>query len=433
MSVFLSRPLVLQFPRPPALKEPAGLKPKLTRVLFDLGREVLHVLNDVLDRSKIAGALHEPLSSLSSDEWGFGYVWFEVKSTCKDLDSLYALLQKRKEEIAQIREETRVKLRPIPALDGLPCDLSSGTIFIDSSRIVAISYSGISGSYFLLDEKGQPIFVVKPMDEDIGALHNPKGYSSPFETSFIREGISLYASVFREVAVWHIASAMRLTSIAPPTYLAILHSDRFYDLSKQVSAKEFLRFNERLGNPDFEKLCSIQQYVPNSKSLMEAMQELQAAGLSDEEIAGLFDQKDFEEANLLLWLTGETDGHLGNFLVYPKTYDEIGNQILGIQKIDNGLAFPEINKGFRNSLSHLPNANRALSQETLMKVHLINVDQLANILCENELTSAIISMRERIEKLQSLLQQNPSLTIKQINSELSKLSYEWKKPHEKSI
>ncbi len=364
---------------------------------------------------------------LLHDYWSFGSFWGSVTQKYSTVDALYAALQNRLETIRKIRETARSWIQTTRILSPLYETLAScsafstdaGTYLIDASSLSPIE-DGISGSYFLKDASGRIRFVVKPLDEDIGCIHNPKGFATPFKTSPIRNNMSLYSSAFREAAASQFAQTAGISSIAPRTVLAILQSDRFPTLGDAVSLTEIARFQERCGEPDREKLCSVQEFVPDSKTLGEALQELQAAGLLDEEIAARIDSSDFEEANLLIWLTYDTDAHAGNFLVYPKRIDAIGNEILGIKKIDNGLAFPEKNQQLRNHLAYLPNASQTLSASLKEKIAALDGNRLEELLRYHNLEQSAPALQQRIAKLKELAER-PGITIKQINTELSHL------------
>jgi hypothetical protein len=165
----------------------------------------------------------------------------------------------------------------------------------------------------------------------------------------------------------------------------------------------------------------VQKFIAESKTLFEAAQDLQSSGLTDEEIEHLIDQDDFENANILLWITGDTDGHFGNFLVTPKRVDDIGNQVFGLKKIDNGLAFPEMNGQLINSLIYLPNANCPLSSAALSKIKILDLNAIADCLAQHGLEGATSAMRDRIYALQTIVRNNPTMTIKSINKQLSKI------------
>lgn len=366
---------------------------------------------------------------LTHDYWSFGSFWGSVTQKYSTVDALYAALSNRLETIRKIRETARSWIQTTRSLSPLYETLAScsafstdsGTYLIDASLLSPIQ-DGISGSYFLKDKSGQIRFVVKPLDEDIGCIHNPKGFATPFKTSPIRNNMSLYSSAFREAAASQFARTAGISSIAPCTVLAILQSDRFHTLGDDVSLTEIARFKERCGEADREKLCSVQEYIPNSKKLGEALQEFQAAGLLDEEIAARIDASDFEEANLLIWLTYDTDAHAGNFLVYPKRIDAIGNEILGIKKIDNGLAFPEKNQQLRNHLAFLPNASQTLSASLKEKIASLDANRFDELLRYHNLDASAPALAQRIGKLKELASR-PGITIRQINSELSQLGH----------
>ncbi len=355
-------------------------------------------------------AVNSSKSPLTTDAWAFGSFWTCIKEVCRTSDNLYKNLAQRQTEIQAIREEMRPFIVPIPRLTEV---LEKGTL--------ALIPKGISGSYFLMNENGMAQFVLKPLDEDIGAIHNPKGYASPFVENPLRRGIPLYRSCFREVAAYEMAEFLGLSSVVPRTSFAIIQSDQFFDLLQNVSPREMHIYLEAIGPCDKEKLCSVQEFVGQSKTLSEAMEDLQSASLLDEEIANLIDQKDFEDANLLLWITGDTDGHSGNFLVTPKKADEIGNQIFGLKKIDNGLAFPEVNGQLVNALRYLPNAKRPLSDAAFNKIQRLDADAMEAILRQHGLESAAPAMRARIKALQQITKEDPQMSIQAINKRLAKI------------
>lgn len=358
--------------------------------------------DDLVDSSPPPRELFPDPSPLKEDEWGFGFMWYEIIQKFSSIEQLYDAIY----DIYQSNRQTKEKYRILAQ-------------YFTDLHLEPNENRGVSGSYFAVDETGHRLYVIKPLDEDAGCIHS-QGWATPFLDSPLRKNMPLYYSSMREVLAYEIAQLIGLESIVPKTVLAIIESEQFHDLSEGVSADEKKRFWETLGDVDTEKLCSVQEYVQNSKSLFEAIQDLQQAGLSDEEIANRFDQADFEDANILLWTTYDTDGHLGNFLVYPKGFDAIGNEILGIKKIDNGLAFPEKNQSLRNSLSYLPNANRELSEAAKAKIQAIDLNALKAKFEKLGLDFAIPALLERIGKLQELAQQ-PNMTIKELNTAMTKI------------
>lgn len=313
-------------------------------------------------------------------------------------------------EIERILEATRGSIAPSITLEQLSSGVTNqGTYQIRPENLIPI-FDGISGSYILITRDGIPQFVVKPVDEDISGLNNPKGYGLLNYGNLFQ--MELYRSVFREMAVSLIAEEIEVTSIAPKTILAILESERFYDIGDE---------NPFFGAPVKEKLCSCMEFISGAKSLAETAQDLQQMGLSDDEIASRFDQTDYENVNILLWVTGEQDGHGGNILTYAKGFDARGNEIIGFKKIDNGLSLPEnCNAPSRNSLVYLPNGQKALSQCAIDKIMQIDVEKLTQILEKNSLNGSVQSLKFRLEKLKSLVTLDPTLSIKEINKSLSK-------------
>ncbi len=339
---------------------------------------------------------------LKNDLWSFGFFWREIVEKFSTVDRLYAAIQ----DLRQIIQSAKEKFGPTP-------------IAFSGFQIEPNSDRGVSGSYFLIDESGTKRFLIKPLDEDAGCIHS-NGFASPFTMSPLRANMPLYLSSMREVLASLVAESIGVGSIVPKTTLGIFESDQFHDFSKGIHVDELQRYLDVCGPADKEKLCSVQEFVPNAKTLFEGIHELEMAGLSDDEIADRFDQKDFEDANILMWTTYDTDGHMGNFLVYPKGVDQIGNEILGLKKIDNGLAFPEKNQQFRNNLSYLPNAKRELSEEGRAKIEAIDINALSLQFEKMGLEGSTFALKERMVALKELASK-PGVTIKEINTEMSQL------------
>lgn len=335
--------------------------------------------------------------------WHFHpHIWGKVKEKFSTVEELYAAILDIHEELGELKRKYRDQ-----AIDFADFDLEFNRS------------GGVSSTYFLIDDAGDPKYVVKPLDEDGGAI-NSRSHSSPFHESPFRKNMPLYRIAMREVAAYRFAQKMGIGSIVPKTEFSILESPHFHDFFEGISHDERKRYLDICGSPDKEKLCSVQEFVPDSKSLFEALQDLQMAKLTNEEIAERFDQKDFEEANILIWTTYDTDAHSNNILVYPKGVDSLGNEILGLKKIDNGLAFPDKNESLRNSLIHMKNATLELSSLSKAKILAIDTDELAAQLGQLGLESASVALKERISLLKDLAKRE-NMTIKQINTELSKI------------
>jgi hypothetical protein len=376
---------------------------------------------------RLDGAI-KPQGSLQKDQWGFGsWSWYRIASDFPTAESLYAAIQERRRQIQETKESWRFYIEAHKEIDPLyerlreilPDETSRGTYLVPSKQLDLIQ-EGISNSYFLSDANGVKQFVVKPVDEDIGTLNNRKGFASPYTESPIRDNMPLYLSSMRETLAYEMARMAGIENVAPRTALAILESSSFYDQLDGVSPQERDRYLRMIGEVPKEKLCSVQEYIPHSKALYEALQDLQQAGLSDQEIAARFDQRDFEDANILLWMTYDTDGHMGNFLVYPKSVDAIGNEILGIKKIDNGLAFPEKNEQLRNNLRYLPNAHEHLSEEGRSKIAALSIESLQEKLKAFGMESASEALVERLTVLKELAQ-HPEFTLRDIDTRMARI------------
>lgn len=366
-------------------------------------------------------------TTFPSDKWGFGWDWHSIVQEFKTVESLYLAISERRRQIQEIKDAWRPYIRGIERFDPIHHSLDElclerneqdGYIFT-FDRLSPIA-DGISGSYFLSDEEGEIRYVVKPIDEDICCLNNRKRFASPYTDSTIRDNMTLYLSSMRETLAFETAKLIGVQNVVPRTTLAILDCEVFYDQLDGVAPSERARYERSVTEkPIREKLCSVQEYVPNSKVLSRGLQELQLAGLSDEEISLRIDTRDFEDANILLWCTYDTDGHMGNFLVYPKSTDAIGNEILGIKKIDNGLAFPEKNEQLRNNLRYLPNAENNLSAEGRAKIAAIPIEAFVSRLEQFGLESSVDALRERLILLKEIVLENPDLSIKEIDRRMA--------------
>jgi len=368
-------------------------------------------------------------TKLSKNKWGFGsWSWDTIIKDFQTEEKLYAAIKERRKQILDCRESWRSSIQVQQNINPFYLGLKQiaveqsyqGTYHISTDRM-KLSSEGISGAYFLSDNEGNNRFVIKPIDEDIDCINNGKGFTSPYTRSTIRSNMPLYQSSMRETLAYEIACKIDVANVAPRTALAILECGAFNDQIDYVAPEERVQYDRLIGSSKREKLCSVQEFISNSKTLFEGLQDLQMAGLSDNEIEARFDQKNFEDANILLWTTYDTDGHLNNFLVYPKSTDAIGHEILGIKKIDNGLTFPEKNEEQRNNLRYLPNADRCLSAEARDKIAAISIEDLCKQLSQFGLTGSIDALRQRIAVLKELAQQQ-NLTLREIDYRMSILT-----------
>lgn len=365
-------------------------------------------------------------TKLTKNKWGFtSWVWNSIIKDFQTEEKLYTAIKERRRQISNCRESWRSLVQMQQNLDPFYLGLSQlanaqtaqGTYEIPANQM-ELSCEGISGTYFLSDNEEHKRFVIKPIDEDIGCLNNGKGFASPYIRSMIRDNMPLYLSSMRETVTYEIANKINCANIAPRTVLAILESGAFNDQIDHITPDERVRYEQLIGSIVREKLCSVQEFIPNSKTLFEGLQDLQMAELSDDEVEARFDQRDFEDANILLWTTYDTDAHLNNFLVYPKSTDAIGNEILGIKKIDNGLTFPEKNEQLRNNLRYLPNSRRCLSIDGRAKIAALSVEMIADQLNLFGLSDSISALRQRLTVLKELAKRQ-NLTLSEIDYRMS--------------
>jgi len=281
---------------------------------------------------------------------------------------------------------------------------------------------GGGGVYILYNALDEPSFIIKPNDEAILCLNNPKHRGSPFnDTSHrLRDQIPLYKTCETEVSVSALSREVGIGHCTPDVRMMILSSPLFYDLSSHLQGKEKELFNAQCGKPNGEKLCSVQRFIPDSLDLQQAMHEWFEAGL-EEHFPLPIDQEEFEDVLLLLWLTYDADGHSSNFRVFFKRLDEQHKAVYGIIKIDNGLSLPEENRYLLNYLGYFQNAKLTPSKQLLEKISSIDEQVLDAILEQNHLSYARTALKDRIDVLK-ILSQRSSITLEEINHRFEFLS-----------
>lgn len=268
---------------------------------------------------------------------------------------------------------------------------------------------GQGGAYLLRDEDGAPRFIVKPNDEDILCLNNRKFFASPFSSNVkrVRNDIPTYESAQNEGLSYQIAHLTGLTSIAPKTVMVILKNENFHSITDQ-SVAQFREF-EKLGKngliraDEKVKLCSAQEFIPNSEDLNEYMKTHNNFQ---------FNQEDFEKANIFTWLTGDEDGHQGNYRVYD---DGLG-QGIRLRKIDNGLIGGSQGGPIVNGLVEFGQINLPLSaqgREIIRNIPLDAIVQQMGIF--NKSKASIQALENRIKMIQALVAENENITLKQLN------------------
>jgi len=330
----------------------------------------------------------------------FGREWPKI-SVELSTEELFAMIDTRKQEIFSQKEAMR------SVLDGDASPFQEEVYALFDTGSLKSTKLGGGGVYFLCDANGTPQFVVKPADEAILCLNNPKHRASPFndELHRLREFLPLYQSPSTEAAVSALAAECGIARCSPETQLMILSSHLFYDISE--------RLDNYAGTTDKEKLCSVQRFIPDSIDLTQAMHEWFEAGLEETQFFPI-DQEDYEEVLLLLWLIFDGDGHSSNFRIYFKGINENGEAYYGIKKIDNGLSLPECNSYLLNYLGYLPNARMTPSQCLLERILNLNEERCLKIFDHYRLPYAKEAFLERVEVLKEVAKR-PFISLEEIN------------------
>ncbi len=261
---------------------------------------------------------------------------------------------------------------------------------------------GDGGAYRVEDSLGRAHFIIKPTDESIYCLNNPKSYPSSSLEQKARKNIPLYQSAQREAFCYELALLSGLEAITPKTYLTTLTLLQFFNFS----------FDEPL-----EKLCSIQEYVQDGICLRTLLQNLFSLHLEDKDLEPYFSEEDFALISLFVWLTFDNDAHAGNLLAYPLKKDPNGFTTYGLRKIDNSLSFPEKNTDMFHFLLHFPHALHSISPSIQGKIHHLPLDSLEKSLERFELTSSLFAFKERVHVLQDLAKR-PLITYYEIGLRL---------------
>jgi hypothetical protein len=362
------------------------------------------------------------LSLIPPNTLHFGIFLQELKRL-KEEGLFLDTIKERRDEIESQKEHWRSYIEE--QKKGKNRDFCSALDKIIAEGKLIPNSSGCGSAYFLVDTSGTPRYVIKPVDEDIFCLNNRKEFGSVFNDLEHRvcQGIPLYRSAQTDAFCWEVASLASLEGSTPKAVMGIVKNDQFYDFTQWINEKEKEEFIEKTGVPDREKLASIQEYISDSQDLIELLHEFYKEDLPDDEITSRFDQKDFEEACMFLWLSYDNDGHGGNFRTFVKKTDDNGKNIYGIKKIDNGLSFPEKNTQYINILAWVPNALRPLSPELKQKIADLPLEQILKRMDDYELSSCKDAFKERVEIIKELSQRK-GITISEIDLRLTFLSYD---------
>jgi len=323
---------------------------------------LIHLIGSFLFFAKI--------SLCSSDRFESEFLWPQIEPLKKS-GELDRFIEDRNHELEALNEAWR----PFVMSESLPM-LREGNLVLQQE--------GADGSYVLYDSQGNPEFMIKPNDEHVFCLNNPKRFASPFREMRSKTLVPLYKGAQTDAACYEIANICGLRHITPKTVLALLYHPQFF--------------------PQQEKLCSIQEYVKDYISLRKILESFFKEGFSEEELLDRFDLEDFENVMLFLWLICDSDAHIDNFLSYPKRLNQKGDTVYGILKIDNSLALPETHFEFSSPLMYLPHALLPLSCTTREKIQRLSLEELKKIIEKFRLESSFSAFEERIFLLQKVIE-----------------------------
>ncbi|NGX39119.1 MAG: hypothetical protein KR126chlam1_00439 [Chlamydiae bacterium] len=342
-------------------------------------------------------------SQTGQDDLQFGKLWPQIRRY-QEKGTLEKMIAARRAEIIAKKNHWKAKLSTAedPNLTHL---LKEGTL--------TPADNGKGGAYILSDKQNTPLYVIKSFDEEALCLNNRKHFASPFNDRAFRihEEIPLYRSVQAEALCASIAMLLHLNHLTPPTHLAILEHEAFFDITDRSK-----KLTTRLGPPTREKLCSVQPYLPNTEILTNLVDEW-----TEETFLSNIDLEDFENLMILIWLFYDTDAHAENIHAQK---DEQG--IYHLIKIDNGLTFPNQNTRLLNALAYLPNAIAPLSQKGIKRIQKLPLKKITERIAFFEMDDALAAFEERVHQLQTLAKKE-DITLREIDDHLQLLQRPKKK------
>ncbi len=313
----------------------------------------------------------------------------------------YSLIAERKKQILENKEEWRPYIEQAEAND--PAFYHRIRTLLETGSLKPIE-QGMSGTYLLLDLEGVPQYILKPSDEEMFCLNNHKHHGTPLGEGDIQGEFPLYRTAQAGTLSYLIAERLHLTNITPKTALICHENPIFFDICDTLSFNEKQDFIEKTGPVDREKLCCIQEYLPHTADLFSWILS------HDQAATPPIDERDFEDANLFLWMTYDLDGHPENFLLSPsRSHDSYH-----LHKIDNARTFPERNHGFSNILAFLPQAELPLSAYLRDKLTNIPISSILEDMEKLGFTKSQGALMERVHLLLHLAKQ-PDISLYEIN------------------
>lgn len=297
---------------------------------------------------------------------------------------------------------------------------------------------GSSGTYFT-DE-----FVISPLGEGFGEVHNPKGIINLRHKDWLVEkSLERYQEPIRKAAAYCIALAIGIDQVTPPTILRILDCPPnvknkqlgFNFITDQINEIEH-DFVKKL-KPSYERLSSVQEKIEGAKTYYQFNEEIvttiKKENLKVSVTEVLKEKISFHDFMLICcWMiiTGEYDGNLGNVIVYQDKKGKYGkldeNSRYRLMKIDEGQTFPQINDGkeFRNELieEFEDYANMSLDLNIKLLIKHINIKEILIILSNFKLNKSCNATEIRIKTFQALIEEFPQITIIEAWYRIQKIS-----------
>lgn len=115
------------------------------------------------------------------------------------------------------------------------------------------------------DKSNNPICIFKPIDEEVFAPNNPRGYIAPFGTRFPDRNILSGEACIREVAAY-LLDHKRFSGV-PETFLAIVAHSNFKNYGEMQNGmmcqtNKFAKETALMINYDFSKKPSQKGFIP---------------------------------------------------------------------------------------------------------------------------------------------------------------------------
>lgn len=331
-------------------------------------------------------------------------------------------------ELREYKDEAR------PIVDAARLDGQHGIISefegVEKTIKLIQNSDGCGGSYFG-EIDGEKEYIVKPVDEEIGAFNNRKGLVSTvsIKDDLATSELSTYRAPLNDMMIYDLACIIGVGNNVPETAMMMVTNEDFHDVFKKASEEDLAYAIEHGAGPDDEKLCTVQRFVKNSKPLMEVSDDLWELIGDSSALCEQIDQDDFENLNILTWLGDERDGNFGNILATVKGIDEQGRKQYGLVKIDSTFSFPRQNGGYGNMLVWLSSAEKKLSQRAIDLVN--GIDEAAIIERMQQLGFPEDCQKAtslRIRTLKDLMSED--LTIREINQRLISEYWTQRSPEE---